>query len=178
LGLEKLAFEQSARQILMSMRGAAHNHIVADCFVKEDVFVEWPEYDEEPPVAESRVSKTAARPKLRMLSEKPAGGFDGIEIMIRYFPVCVERISLKLPLNVRDEIVRLADAHDFMRARTRSRMELKSSRVSGVTGLSAASSNQFSSSGVTSNGFCRCSRTERMMSLTSSLALAHAPRRT
>ena len=70
----------------------------------------------------------------------------------------------ELPLNISREIVRLADAHAagvFARARTRARMASKSFFVSGVVGLSAASSSQASNSGVTSKGFRCCSRTDR-----------------
>ena len=57
-------------------------------------------------------------------------------------------------------------------------MSLKSAEVRGVAGLSAASSNQASSSGVTSKTFVCCSRTERRTSFTNLLASAQAPART
>src|SRR5437763_15189918 len=103
------------------------------------------------------MSKPAARSKPGMLSEELAGGFHGGQVTIRHVPVSVEHIPLELLFDVRDEVVRLADAHfaaDCVRARTRSRMEMKSSRVSGVAGFSAASTNQASNAGVTSNGAC------------------------
>src|SRR5436190_4596745 len=116
-----------------------------------------------------------------MSSEELAVGFDGGQVSLSHVPVRVEHVPLKLPFNVRDEIVRLADAHflpDCVRSRTLSRMEVKSSRVSGLAGFSAASNNQASNSGVSSNGFCCWSRTERRRSLTNSLASVQTPERT
>jgi hypothetical protein len=103
----------------MSMHGAAHHNFAASQFVKEDVFVEWAEYDEKPPVAESRMTEAAARPKLGVLFEKLDGGFDGIKIVFRDFPVRIEHIPFKLPLNVRDEVVRALRTLMFSRARGR-----------------------------------------------------------
>lgn len=103
------------------------------------------------------------------------------KVVYGHLPTRVGCVPLELSLNIRGEIVRLADAHDardFTRARTRARMASKSFFVSGVVGLSAASSSQVSNSGVTSKGFCCCSRTERMTSLISSLASAQTPART
>src|SRR5437667_5411669 len=114
------------------------------------------------------MNEAAAGPKLRVLAEKLAGRFHRGEVTLRHLPTRVDFIPLKLPLNIRNESIRLVDAHDAVacvRACTRSRMASKSDFVSGVTGCSAASNNQASSSGVTSRGFCCCSRIERIASL-------------
>src|ERR1035437_8694842 len=122
------------------------------------------------------MGKSGARPELRMLAEQLAGGFDGVEIAFGDFPVGVDRIPLKLAFHVRDEIAGLVDAHATeILARTRSRMAVKSALVSGVTGLSAASISHASNSGVMAKNLRCCSRSERMTSLTSSLASAQTP---
>ena len=118
---------------------------------------------------------------MRVLFQKSNGGFDSRDVEFRYFPSGIDGVPLKLPFHVRDEIVGLEHAHvaeDFKRDRTRSRMPSKSFAVSGVTGLSAASSSQASNSGVIANGFCCYSRTERRRSLTSSLGSEETPART
>src|ERR1035441_4281959 len=103
------------------------------------------------------MSESATRSQSRMLSQKPARGFHGIQQMIGHLPAGVRQLPLGLPLEVGDEIVRFADAHDPAaggRARTRFRMAAKSFSVSVVAGLSAASNNQASNSGVTLKGLC------------------------
>jgi hypothetical protein len=77
-----------------------------------------------------------------MLSEQLTGGFDGGEIAFGNFPVCVDGIPFKLAFYVRDEIAGLVRAH-----------VAESDFVSGVVGLSAASSSHVSSLGVMSKGF-------------------------
>src|SRR6266567_1584488 len=127
------------------------------------------------------MNEAAARPKLRVLAEEFTGGFHCGEVIFRHIPTRVDCIRLELPLHVGKECVRFADAHDgvdWVRARTRSRMVSKSAPVSGVAGCSAASNNQASNSGVTSRGFCCCSRIERMTSLTNSLGSLQTPVRT
>src|SRR5438034_10987416 len=124
------------------------------------------------------MNEAAARPKLRVPAEELTGGFHRGEVVFRHIPTRVDCISLELPLHVRKESVRFADVHDavdWMRARTRSRIMSKSAPVSGVAGWSAASNSQASNSGVTSMGFCCCSRIERITSLTNSLGSAQTP---
>src|SRR5208282_102831 len=119
--------------------------------------------------------------KFRVQFEQTAGRLHGVEVMFGNFPAGIDRIPFKLALHVRDEVAGLARAHaaeDLRRDRPRSRMPLKSDLVSGVTDLSAASSSHASSSGVISKNFRCCSRSERMTSLTNSLASAHTPERT
>jgi hypothetical protein len=145
------------------------------------VLFEWTEDDKETPFAKARMNETRTRTNLRMLTEESTRRLDGLKISFGYIRVRLFYVPLELPLNVCNEIVRLADAHDLIdavRAPTRRRMESKSSRVSGVDGLSAASNSQASNSGESSNGLCCWSRTERRTSLTSSLAFAQIPERT
>ena len=145
------------------------------------MLLEWRGDDEESPIAKLRMGEAALRSKLRMLSEKLTGRFHGGEITFRHIPTGIDGIPLELLLSVRSEVVQLADvqaAEDFVRVRTRARMALKSALVSGVVGWSAASNNQASNSGVTSKGFCCCSRRARRTSLISSLASAQMPERT
>ena len=109
----------------MSVHGPAHHHVVSDRFVEEDMLFERPKHIEESPVTKTRISKAAERSKLRVLSQQPTGGFDCGKVSFCHVPACLDRIPSKLPLNVHDEIVRLADAQgaaDAVRARTRSRM--------------------------------------------------------
>src|SRR5207244_2093924 len=127
------------------------------------------------------MSETAQRSKVRVFSEQSAGGFQRVQVTFRYLPASVGHIPLELPLNVGDEIVRLAEAHEavgFTRARARARMVSKSSLLNGLVGRSADSNSQASNSGVTSKGFCCCSRRDRMIPLTNSLASAQTPART
>jgi hypothetical protein len=58
------------------------------------------------------MNESAAWSKLRMLSDEPAGRFDGSQITVRYVPIGIANIPLELPLYVGDEIVRLADTHE------------------------------------------------------------------
>ena len=91
------------------------------------------------------MGKSGARTKLRMSGKQLADGFDGGKIAFGDFPVGVDRIPLKLAFHVRDKIAGLARAHAAeILARTRSRMAAKSAFVSGVVGLSAASSSHLS----------------------------------
>lgn len=119
--------------------------------------------------------------KVWMLSKELAGRFHGGEVGFSYIRRSVISVPLELALNVRNEVVRLADAHEILerfRSPARRRMPSKSARVSGVTAWSADSSSQASSSDVILKGFSRCSRTERITSLTNWLASAQAPVRT
>src|SRR5665647_1320363 len=133
------------------MHGAVQQNVITVGFVKEDVLLKWAKDDDEPPAAQTGMRKSRDRAKQRMLHEQLADGFDGGEVAVGDFPVCVDRIPFKLAFHVRDEIVGLARAHaSAVLARTRSRMAAKSDFVSGVVGLSAASSSHASSSGVRS----------------------------
>lgn len=161
----------------MTMHSATHNYFTGDNFIEQNVLFEGTEHNEETPVPEACMSEIATRPQLRMLSEEVAGGFDCVKIPFGYFPTGINHLPFKLPLDIGDEIVRLADGHG-MRSRTRWRMASKSSCFRSVVGLSAASRSHASNSGVASNGLCCCSRTERRISLTSSLALSQTPERT
>jgi len=133
----------------------AHDGLFAHDLVEEHVLVEGAEDYEEAPVAEARMPEATPWPKLRMLAQKAASGFNRSEVAIRDLPTGVDGLPLELLLNVRDEFVRLADTHDAgepVRERTRLRSASKSLLVSGVVGLSADSSNQLSSSGVILKG--------------------------
>src|SRR3989442_1529696 len=95
----------------MPVQGTTHHHLVPAPLVEEDVLVEGTEDDKETPVAKARVGETAARPKLRMLTQKLAGGFHGCKVGLRHRPVRVMRIPRVLPFHVSDEIAGLAEAH-------------------------------------------------------------------
>ena len=153
----------------MAMHGSTHHDFAGADFVKKDVFFKRAKNKKKAPVAQARVSKAAARPKSGMPPQKLAGGLHGVKIMIGQLPASIGDIPIELPFNVGDEIVRFADVHvvaHLTRARARSRMPVKSAAVSGVAGLSAASSNQASRSDVTAKGLACWSRTERRTSLT------------
>lgn len=167
-------------QITVTVHGPAHDGVAFDYFVEHDVLFERTEHDEETPIAKSRVIESSARPKSRMLTEEAARCFDCCEVSFCDINVRIFQISAILPLHVRDEIVRLADVHeaDGLSDCARSRMPVKSDGVSGVVGLSAVSSNHFSNSGVTSNGLCCWSRTERTRSLMSFPGVSQTPART
>ena len=139
----------------MSVHGSTQQNVIIFRFIKEDVFLKRTKYNDESPVAQARMRKPGDRAKQRMFSEQLTGGFDGGEKAFGNVPVGVDRIPFKLAFHVRDEIAGLARAHAAeILARTRSRMAAKSDLVSGVVGLSAASSSHVSSSGVMSKGFC------------------------
>src|SRR5580658_7842824 len=80
------------------------------------------------------------------------GSFDSLKIAIGNFPICVYKIPLELLFHVRNKCFGLANAHAVEDLWARWRMAAKSALVSGLAGLSAASSNHDSNSGVTSNG--------------------------
>jgi hypothetical protein len=148
--------EQPATQLALAVHGAAHQDVVTLDFVEEYVLLEWAEDDKEAPPAQTRMSKAGAWSKLRMFCEEFAGGLDSFQVAICYFPTCLDQIPLELMLDIDDKEARFADTHERfdVRARTRLRISLKSLFVSGVVGLSAASSSQASTSGVTSKGLC------------------------
>jgi len=174
-------FKQSLRQVTMPMHGPTHHDFAGENFVKEDMPFERTENEKETPVVQPRVGKAAVWTKRRMLPEELASRLHRVEIKIGHFPTRIQHIPLKLPFNVGNELVRLADVHAagvWTRVRTRSRMPRKSAAASGETGLSAASNNQASNSGDTTKGLCCWSRTERRRSLTRSLASAQTPERT
>ena len=174
-------FEQPPWQVPMTVDGSAHHYVVASHFVENQVRFERAAHYKGTPLAETRMNETATRPKLWVLAEKLAGRFHRGEVTLGHLPTRVDYIPIELPLQVRNESIRFLEAHDAgacVRARTRSRMASKSALVRGVTGWSAASNNQASNSGVTSRGFCCCSRIERMTSFTNSLGSAQTPERT
>ena len=119
----------------MPVHGPAHQHFVAENFVKQHMFLERRRDDEESPVAKARMGETALRTELRMLSEEMTGRFHGSEITFCDVPTRIDGVPLELVFDVGNEVVRLADVHaaeDFVRARTRSRMASKSALVNGV----------------------------------------------
>ena len=72
-----------------------------------------------------------------MLAQQPAGGFNGIEVTVGYFPARLDQVPIELAFNIGNEIVRLADTHapeEGLRLRARCRIPSKSALVSGVAG--------------------------------------------
>jgi len=123
-----------------------------DHFIEKDVLFERAKDNEESPASQTWINEASVRSELRVLSDQLAGRFDGIKVAVCDIPPRLGNVPFKLALDVRDKIVGLANVHDvadFVRARTRSRMQSKSSRVRGVVGLSAASDSHTSNSGVT-----------------------------
>ena len=68
-------FNQSLRQVTMPVHGPTHDGVAFDHFVEKDVLFERAKHDKETSVAKPRVIESAARSKLRMLTEKSAGRF-------------------------------------------------------------------------------------------------------
>ena len=95
----------------MPVHGSAHRHTLISHFVEKEMRLEGAEHDDEAPVAKSRVSETCTWPKLRMVSEKPARSFHRSQKTLSHVPIRIDRIPLELPLNIGNEIVRLADVH-------------------------------------------------------------------
>jgi hypothetical protein len=89
----------------------AHDYIVLNDFVKENMLVKGAENQKETPVSQSWMKGADARAKLRMLFKKSQGGFNRIEITFRNFQICFKSIPLKLLLNIGDKFVRPADVH-------------------------------------------------------------------
>ncbi len=73
-------FEQSAEQITVPVHCALQHHFVGQHFVKQDLIVEWPENEEEAPLAQTRVGEAAARAKMRLPARQITSGFHRIEI--------------------------------------------------------------------------------------------------
>jgi hypothetical protein len=94
------------------VHSTAHHHVAAGYLVEEDVLSEWREHDEKMPVAQTRMSEPAGRSKVWVFSKHSASGFQGVEVVFRDLPASVGHIPLELPLNVGDEIVRLAQTHE------------------------------------------------------------------
>jgi hypothetical protein len=72
-----------------------------------------------------------------MPAQQPAGGFNGVEVTISYFPARLDQVLIELAFNIGNEIVRLADTHapeEGLRLRTRCRIPSKSALVRGVAG--------------------------------------------
>ena len=171
-------FEQSSWQITVPMHGPALYDFPRANFVKEDVLPKRAEDEKKAPVAQARVSKAGERSKSWLHPEELTSCLDGVEIIISHIPVRIGDIPIVLLFNVGDEVIRFADVHeavDLRRARARRRIATKSRAVSGVKGLSAASNNHASRSGVTAKGLARWSRTEQRTSLTRLLASAQIP---
>jgi hypothetical protein len=83
------------------------------------------------------VGETSAGPQIRMLGQQLAGGLNRIEVTISHFPARLGQLLIELPLNIGNEIVRLADAHApdaGVRFRARCRIPSKSALESGVAG--------------------------------------------
>ena len=86
---------------------------------------------------QTRVGKSAAWPQVRMPAQQPAGGFNGVEVTIGYFPARLDQVLIKLAFNIGNEIVRLADTHApeaGVRFRARCRIPSKSALARGVAG--------------------------------------------
>jgi len=84
----------------MSVHGAAQQNVIAVRFIEEDVLLEWAKHDDEPPVAKTRMGKSGAWTKPRMLGEQVASSFDCSEVLFRDVPARIDRIPLKLAFHV------------------------------------------------------------------------------
>src|ERR1051325_5929583 len=178
-GGRRWRFHQPAGQVPMPMHRTTHHNVRALDLVEQDMLLKWAEDHHEPPFLQARILEAAHRANQGMPFKQTTRGFDRVEVTVSDVPARVERVPLELMFQVRDEVVGLDRAHGVEDlARARSRTASKSALVSGVTGLSADSNNHASNSGVGLNGTRCCSRSERMRSLTSSLASAQTPVRT
>ena len=73
----------------MAVHCSAHHDVVSNHLVEKHVLVERTEHHEKSPVTKSRVNESAARPKLAMLTKKPTGGLNCVQVAIGNFLVCV-----------------------------------------------------------------------------------------
>ena len=68
----------------MSVHNSAHDYFVILYFIKKHVLFKWTKYDEESPIVQSRMVKANRRAKLGVPRKEITGGFDCIQIAVRY----------------------------------------------------------------------------------------------
>jgi hypothetical protein len=82
-------FEQTLRQVAMSVHGAPEYDLSGAYFVKKDMLSKRTKNQKVPPCPQFRVSKPPKRTQHWLLGQQSANSFHGVEIAIGYFPSCI-----------------------------------------------------------------------------------------